>query len=106
PAEELLRVQDAIASDISTGLRLRLTEPEKRVLNRHGTESTEAYELYLKGRFAFYKDTEQGYLESIDLFQQAFRKDPRFTDAYAWSANAWGTMAVDGYSPPKESFAR
>ncbi|HKC26208.1 MAG TPA: serine/threonine-protein kinase, partial [Thermoanaerobaculia bacterium] len=67
PSADLLHVQDEIASDISNGLRLRLTEPEKRALSRHGTENTEAYELFLKARYFFYKDTEEGYLEAIRL---------------------------------------
>jgi tetratricopeptide (TPR) repeat protein len=104
PFKDLLRVQDEIASVISDGLRLRLTEPEKRALGRHGTENTEAYELFLKARYFFYKDTEEGYLEAIRLFNQAVEKDPTFAEAYSWEANAYGPMAVDGYLSPADAF--
>ena len=106
PFADLLRVQDEIASDISAGLRLRLTEPEKRVLNRHGTQNTEAYELFLKARYSLYKDTEEGYLEAIRLFNEATQKDPKFADAYAGAASMYGHMAVDGYMRPADAFAR
>ena len=106
PFKDLLRVQDEIASVISDGLRLRLTEPEKLALGRHGTENIEAYELYLKGRHFWLKDTEEGYLEANRLFNQAVEKDPKFAEAYAWMANAYGTIAVDGYMPPAEAFAQ
>jgi tetratricopeptide (TPR) repeat protein len=106
PFADLLRVQDQIASDISAGLRLRLTGPEKRVLNRHGTENTEAYELFLKARHSLYKDTEEGYLEAIRLFNEATQKDPKFADAYAWAWSACGHMGVDGYMQPADAFAR
>ena len=106
PFKDLLRVQDEIASVISDGLRLRLTEPEKRALGRHGTENTEAYELFLKARYFFYKDTEEGYLEAIRLFDQAVEKDPAFAEAHSWAANAYGPLAVDGYVRPAEAFAR
>jgi eukaryotic-like serine/threonine-protein kinase len=106
PFADLLRVQDQIASDISNGLRLRLTEPEKRALNRHGTENTEAYELFLRARYSYYKDTEGGYLEAIRLSNQAVEKDPTFAEAYSWAANTYGPMAVDGYVRPAEGFGR
>ena len=106
PFADLLRVQDQIASDISAGLRLRLTEPEKRALNRHGTENTEAYELFLRARYSYYKDTEEGYLEAGRLFNQAVEKDPKFAEAYAGAANIYGTMTVDGYLRPSEAFGR
>jgi hypothetical protein len=80
-------VQSQIASDISSGLRLRLTEPEKRALSEHGTENAEAYELYLKGRFFINKATEDGYLEAARLFAQAAQKDPGFADAWSWAGS-------------------
>ena len=106
PFTDLLRVQDEIASDISGKLRLRLTEPEKRALGRHGTENTEAYELFLKARYFFYKDTEEGYLEARRLFTQAVEKDPMFAEAYSMEGQTYGPMVVDGYTPPTEGWSR
>ncbi|MGA7992134.1 MAG: protein kinase [Thermoanaerobaculia bacterium] len=105
PAADLLRVQNEIASDISAGLRLRLTEPEKRALNRHGTEDSEAYELFLKARYAESKDTEEGYLQARRLFLQAVEKDPRFARAQLGASDTYGLMAMDGYIPPAEAWA-
>ena len=105
PFTDLIRVQDEIASVISDGLRLQLTEPEKRALGRHGTENTEAYELFLKGRYFFLKDTEEGYLEARRLFNQAVEKDPKFAEAYAMASQTYGLMVVDGYMPPAEGWS-
>ncbi len=106
PFADLLHVQDAIASDISDGLRLRLSGPEKRAIGGHGTQNPEAYELFLKGRSFFYKDTEEGYLEARRLFNLAIEKDPKFADAYVWAATTYGVMAVDGYVAPADAWAR
>jgi len=106
PVGDLVRVQAEIASDISTGLRLRLTDPERRLLGRHGTESTEAYDLYLKARHAAIRETEEGYLEAIRLFLQAAEKDPGFAEAHLWAADMYGAMASDGYVRPAEAWAR
>src|ERR1017187_10815422 len=105
PFADLLHVQDEIASEISAGLRLRLTEPEKRTLGQHGTEDTEAYELFLKARYAESKDTEEGYLEARRLFLQAVEKDPSFARAQLGASDTYGLMAMDGYIPPAEGWA-
>src|SRR5262249_47041465 len=50
-ASEIATVQDDIASDISNQLQLKLTGREKKQLAAHGTENSEAYQFYVKGRF-------------------------------------------------------
>src|SRR5438094_2875749 len=54
---DLFTVQETIAREITDKLRLKLTsEVQKRLTRRH-TESAEAYQLYLKGRYYFNKLT-------------------------------------------------
>ena len=106
PSKDLLHVQDEIASEISAGLRLRLTEPEKRTLGGHGTENSEAYELFLKARYFIYQDTEEAYLEATRLLDQATQKDPRFAEALSLGAGMHGALAVDGYVRPADAFGR
>ena len=85
PFTDLLHVQDEIASDISDGLRLRLTEPEKRALGRHGTENPEAYELFLKARYACIKDTEEGYLRGEEALSPGGRERPELRARPNWA---------------------
>ena len=106
PFSDLLRVQDSIAVGVANGLRLELSEPEKRALRRYGTQNPEAYELYLKARYFFLKDTEEGFLEARRLYQQALGKDPRFVEAHLGVAASYSAMAVDGWAPPTESWRR
>jgi serine/threonine protein kinase/TolB-like protein/thioredoxin-like negative regulator of GroEL len=106
PVADLLRVQDSIASDISDGLRLRLSGQEKRTLARHGTEDPEAYELYLRARFFLQRDTEQDDLEARRLFLRAVEKDPRFVGAHLGIASTYSRSAGNGYAPPAQAWAR
>ena len=46
------------------------------------TTDTAAYQLYLQGRFQWNKRTLEGIQDSIDFFQQAIQKDPRYAPAY------------------------
>ena len=103
---ELLRVQDAIAVAVSQALRLNLSDAEKRSLGRSGTEDAEAYAVFLKARYSFRKDTEEGALEARRLYLQALEKDPKFVDARMGLVATYGSSAVSGYAPPAEASAR
>jgi serine/threonine protein kinase/tetratricopeptide (TPR) repeat protein len=106
PFSGLVRVQAELASDVSAGLGLRLSEPERRALVRHGTEDSEAYDLYLRGRFASLEDTEAGYREAVRLFRAAREKDPGFAEAYLFEGDTWGEMVTGGFVPPAAGWPR
>jgi non-specific serine/threonine protein kinase len=106
PLDELIRVQDAIASSVAQGLRLELSEDERRALNLHGTQNPEAYELALKARHFFQKDTEEANSEARRLYEQAVAKDPRFAEAHIGLAATYATIAVIGYGLPSEVWPR
>jgi eukaryotic-like serine/threonine-protein kinase len=106
PFTEVLGVQDSIASDISAGLRLRLSGEEKRTLVAHGTENLDAYELFMKARFLMADDTEESDLEARRLFRQAIQRDPKFVQAHLGIAGTYARSAGNGYAPPADAWAR
>jgi TolB-like protein len=106
PFSDLVRVQAELASDVSAGLGLRLSEPERRSLVRHGTEDSEAYDLYLRGRFASLEDTEAGYREAVRLFRAAREKDPGFAEAYLFEGDTWGELVTGGFVAPAAGWPR
>lgn len=101
-AGDLPAIQEQISQEISDKLRLKLTGEEKRRLSRHATDDTEAYQLYLQGRFHWNKRTLEGMQQSIDYFQQAIQKDPRYALAYAGQADSYALMADFNVLPAKE----
>jgi eukaryotic-like serine/threonine-protein kinase len=106
PFADVMRVQDTIASNISEGLRLRLSNDAKRTLAAHGTENAEAYELLLKGRYLLANDTEEDDIAARDLFRQAVEKDPRFVEARLEIAATFIRSAGNLYAPPTDAWAR
>jgi eukaryotic-like serine/threonine-protein kinase len=104
--QDLVRLQAEIASELSTGLHLAVSDPERRSLARIGTESSEAYDLFLRGRFASLQDTEAGYREAVALYHAAAAKDPSFAEAHFFEGDTYGTMAAGGFVPPAEAWAR
>lgn len=50
---------------------------------------SEAYRLYLKGRYYWNQRTPDGYQKAVDLYNQAIYKDPEFAPAYAGLADSY-----------------
>jgi len=100
---DLLVVQEEITKEISEKLRLRLRGEEKKRLTKRYTENTEAYQLYLKGRYFWEKRTAEDLKKAIGYFEQAIGIDPHYALAYAGIALCYGPLGVLGYLPPWET---
>lgn len=104
-AADVLVVQDEIASAIvDEGIRLRLSDDERRQLVRHPTDDPDAYELYLRARHLQMRETEGDYLNARELLQHAIARDQKFALAYAALAGTYGAMAVDGFERPTDAW--
>jgi len=99
---DMLAMQEQISREISEKLRLQLTGADKQRLQRHPTEDSAAYQLYLQGRYQWNQRTLEGLQQSIDYFQQAIQKDPRYALAYAGEADAYALIADFNVLPAKE----
>ncbi len=74
---DVLALQEELASDISQRLRLHISGADQKRLARRSTQSTEAYQFYLKGRYYWNKAGTEGELrKGLGYFQQAAEKDP------------------------------
>jgi DNA-binding winged helix-turn-helix (wHTH) protein/TolB-like protein/Tfp pilus assembly protein PilF len=78
---DLATLQNEIARDVSAKLRQKLTGGEP--LQKGQTANSEAYQLYLKGRFLWNKRRHEDHLKAIAAFEQAIALDPNFALAYA-----------------------
>ena len=85
---DIFAVQEEIARDISQKLRLRLTGDQERRLTKRYTTDTEAYQLYLKGRYHWNKRTAENLETAIRYFQQAVDRDPNYALAYVGLADS------------------
>ena len=101
---EILTVQEDIASEISARLQSRLSGEDLKRMTKRYTEDTEAYQLYLRGRYNWNKGTIEGFEKAIDYFQQATEKDPKYGLAYAGLADSnlsLGTYWVEAITEAK-----
>ena len=103
---DVFAVQDAIAQKVAAALTLHLSGEDQKQLTKRYTENTDAYQLYLKGRFYWNKYTEQGWRKSIEYFKQALGKDPNYAKAYAGLADSYSLMGELGFLPADEAFPK
>ena len=86
---DIFAVESEIATKVAGALRAKLTPPEQNALSGRPTENTEAYQLYLSGRYFWNKRTGADLIKAIGYFEQAIAEDPRFALAYAGLADAY-----------------
>ncbi len=103
---DILTLQEQIAKEISEKLRLRLTGEQKQRLEKRYTGNTEAYQLFLKGRYAWEKRTESGLKQSLEYFQKSIDADPSYALAYAGLADGYAVLPSYSVLSPADSFPR
>ena len=101
--QDLFDIQDEISLAIVDALKVKLLGAEKAAITKRYTENTEAYELYLRGRFHYFKWTEQGFKKSIEIFNQVIKQEPNLAPAHAGLSNAYVFLLFYGFTSPAES---
>ncbi len=95
-AANVFAVQAEIASAVADALRATLLPEEESAMQETPTESLQAYDLYLLGRFHWNKRTK----ESIDLarghFEEAIEKDPNYVLALSGLADSYTMLVTYG----------
>jgi tetratricopeptide (TPR) repeat protein len=86
-------MQDAISEQVMHSLAVRLSGEEERQLAKRYTNNTEAYQVYLRGRYFWNKRTEEPVRKSIVYFEQAIAHDPGYALAYSGLADAYWILS-------------
>ena len=100
---DIFAVESDIAKTIAETLRAKLTGSEEQMMSMKPTENTQAYELYLKGRFFWNKRTGADLRKAIEYFNQAIAKDPNYALAYAGLADSYLLLSAFGAASPSDS---
>jgi len=103
---DLVAVQGEISQEILEKLRLRLSGATKKQATKTYTENSEAYHLYLNGRYYWNKRTPEGLKKGIEYFNQAIEKDPGYALAYAGLADSYDVLPFYTVMTPKEAYPK
>ncbi len=95
---DVFAVQDEISQAIADRLRIHLSG-DRGPSKRH-TENVDAYNLYLKGRYHFYKFTQDGFIKSKENYEEAIAIDPGYALAWYGLAILYNGLGYYGYMPP------
>ena len=104
--DDIFALQDELSKEISDALRLRLTREDEQRLTRRDTDSTEAYQLYLKGLYHWNKRSPDAIRTSIGYFNRAIDADAGYALAYAGLADAYNLGSFFNTEPPREAMPK
>jgi adenylate cyclase len=109
--DDIFEVESDIAGKIAEALQATLTGAERRAIAAQPTKSTEAHELYLKGRYQWRNFYAPGYERVREYFEQAVALDPSYAPAHTGLSVYYSWAAANAIFPPKvwplaEEYAR
>jgi TolB-like protein/Tfp pilus assembly protein PilF/tRNA A-37 threonylcarbamoyl transferase component Bud32 len=99
----LAGLRDRITRDVSA--HLSADAAQRPIATRQSADS-EAYQLYLRGRYVWNKRTEDGFMRGLDYFRQALARDPRYALAYTGVADCYNLLGVWGAMAPHEAMPK
>ena len=85
--KDVLAVESEVAAQIADALKANLSPSESHALAAARTENTEAYDLFLRGQYAFHQAESSLAADAYDradaFYRQALARDPNFAEAAA-----------------------
>lgn len=102
--DDVLAVQNSVALEIARQVRIRLTSSEQQRLRQHRSVNSDAYDAYLKGRYAQTQQSPDALKEGLVAFRQAIALDPTYAPAYAGLADDYSLLANYEVLSPREAF--
>jgi serine/threonine-protein kinase len=109
---EVVALPQQISRDVSQRLRSRADNMDHAQLTRNYSPDSEAYRLYLQGRYNWNKRTVEGLKSGIDYFGQAIMRDQDYALAYSGLAdcylllNVYNVTSADDSYPKAEAASR
>jgi serine/threonine protein kinase len=103
---DIFAFEEEIAREIADALHVKLNNAQKKKLAQRSTEDSQAYQLYLKGRYLWNQRKRSALERAIEYFQQAIDRDPDYALAYAGLADCFVVLGTFTFWPPQQAFPR
>ena len=92
--DDIFAIQDEITGEIMAALKENLPGLQSQAVDTTGTDSVEAYNAFLQGRYLLHQRGTENILRAQDLLRKAVELDPGFAEAHAQLARTlsvgWG----------------
>ena len=104
-SSRVFAVQDAVAWEFSNRILARFGMKPGGPYAKRGTESEEAYRMYLHGMFLYDKRDPEKLRKATESFEQAVRLDANYAQAWAGKSHANSAVTIYGRdADPHEEF--
>ena len=105
--QDIFAVQDEIAGEVVSSLKVKLLGADHKPVQAGGTNDARAYEAYLRGRYELNKGDSQELLRAaLAAFDEALALDPSFAQAHASRSSVLQALTRNAYLPYAEGFAQ
>jgi len=102
----IFQIEDSMSRQVAESLVPKLTGKEEEEVAKRYTENSEAYLLYLNGRYHWNKFTPEGLKKAAQYFERATEKDPGYALAFAGLSAVSAGLAINSDVPPKDTFPK
>jgi len=106
---DIFAIQTDVALKIAAALQAELSLDERSRVARKPTHNAHSYQLYLQGKYSYYRGTEEGYRQAISSFENAIAEDPGLALAHTALALLYAELATgqgSGALSSAEAFAK
>ena len=100
---DLVSLQSDIAKDVSTKLKIKLSDADEAKVTKTSTANPEAYQAYLKGRYYWNRRTAENIKKAIEQFKAATDRDPNYALAYTGLADCYVLLNEYAGTPVSET---
>ncbi len=104
PIKDFPSLQIAISERVLNALTVQLTANERNRIKKSYTENSEAYQLYLVGRYQMANRSADNLNKAIATFSKARDLDPNFVLAYVGLADAYALLNLYQIPPPSDAY--
>jgi len=103
---DIFDIEETIAEQVIEALNLERGSTDAVHSRKRYTKSSEAYLLYLKGRYQWERRTDGSMLKAIEHFEAAIEQDSSYALAYSGMSACYGTLAFTNGFPPRDAFSK
>ena len=106
PLTDIFHVQADVAERVARELGVELAVKQRRHMEERATGNLAAYDLYLRGRYAWHQRPTTGLDQARRLLEQAIALDPDFALAHSALADVYTVLPLWSDLPPDQTYPR
>lgn len=103
---EVFAIQSDIAQRVARALKVQLLAKVKKQVEKRPTKNTEAFTLYLKGRYYWNERTKESLNKAVGYFEKAIEIDSNYSRASVGLAECYIALGDHVHLPPNEAFPK